>query len=132
MRHRRLLVGMRAGELNMTAMIDVAFQLLAFFIITTQAVPIFAHLNVLHPSELPGDHPAPMVRIMVCADTVTINDRSVDVPALDGVLGRLAALDRRQTVLIVCVPESPHARLVQVLDLCAKAGLDNLSVVSSL
>ena len=38
-----------AGELNLTAMIDVAFQLLSFFLVTAHPVDVLTNLDVFRP-----------------------------------------------------------------------------------
>jgi len=123
------------GEIPMTPMIDVVFQLLIYFLVTIQPHDVIAHLDVFRPSpeqtrEQPQTPPK-MIRVAVYADGYAINDRPVSLQQLDRLLTKLAALDRSQTILIMCTALSPHGRLVQVLDLCAKAGLNNLSVIST-
>jgi biopolymer transport protein ExbD len=124
-----------AGELNLTAMIDVAFQLLSFFIITVHPVDVMTLLDVFRPSpEKKADRPSTpprMIKIMIFQDGFSINDRPVELQDLDRLLTKLAGLDKTQTILIMCASQSPHGRLVDVLDLCAKSGLINLSVVSA-
>lgn len=124
-----------AGELNLTAMIDVAFQLLSFFLITVKPVDVVANLNVFRPSpektNTPEVSPAKMIRIQIFPEAFVINDREVSVRQLEEVLAKLAAIDKTQTILIMCANASPHEKLVQALDICAKVGLTNLSVVSS-
>jgi biopolymer transport protein ExbD len=124
-----------AGELNLTAMIDVAFQLLSFFIITVRPVDVYANLNVFRPSPEKQNTSEPstakMIRIQVFPEGYTINERDVTARQLDGLLGKLAEASKSQTILIMCANAAPHEKLVEVLDLCAKAGLNNLSVVSS-
>jgi len=71
-----------------------------------------------------------MVTIGVFADGFTINDRPMNPEALDRMLNKLAGYSRTQTILIKCAPDSPHERLVDILDLCAKNKLENLSVLS--
>lgn len=125
----------QAGELNLTAMIDVAFQLLSFFIITTHPVDVLTNLDVFRPqpdqTSKPDQAPPKVIRITVFPDGFTINDRGVDSRQLAVLLGKLADLDKTQTVLIQCLNESPHSRLIELLDVCSKLGLVNLSVVSS-
>jgi len=75
--------------------------------------------------------PAKVIRVTVFPDGFTINDRTVDSRQLNALLGKMAELDKTQTVLIQCLNESPHSRLVELLDVCVKLGLSNLSVVSS-
>jgi biopolymer transport protein ExbD len=126
---------MRAGELNLTAMIDVAFQLLSFFIITVRPVDVITQLDVFRPSadtmSSQRQKPPPVIKIMIFPEGFSINDRPVELQDLDRLLTKLAGLDKTQTILIMCASQSPHGRLVDVLDLCAKSGLINLSVVSA-
>ena len=125
---------LRAGELNLTAMIDIAFQLLSFFIITVHPVDVLTNLDVFRPSAEKSANqskvPPKMIKITIFPEGFSINDRQVDLGDLDRLLGKLAALDKTQTILIMCTSLSPHGKLVDVLDLCAKSGLVNLSVVS--
>ena len=123
----------QAGELNLTAMIDVAFQLLSFFIITAHPVDVLTNLDVFRPQQ---DNQAStpnvnVIRVTVFPDGFTINERSVDSRQLAVLLGKLADLDKTQTVVIQCLNESPHGKLIELLDLCSKLGLVNLSVISS-
>jgi biopolymer transport protein ExbD len=127
---------LKAGELNLTAMIDVAFQLLSFFIITVHPVDVLAHLNVFRPSpekrQQESQVPVNMIRITILPEGgFTVNDRDVGPRALEKTLTQLAGLDKSQTILIVCTSMSPHSKLIDLLDLCAKVGLINLSVVSA-
>jgi biopolymer transport protein ExbD len=135
MARKRKKSDMRAGELNLTAMIDVAFQLLSFFIITVRPVDVITQLDVFRPSadtiSSQTQKPPPVIKIMIFPEGFSINDRPVELQDLDRLLTKLAGLDKTQTILIMCASQSPHGRLVDVLDLCAKSGLINLSVVSA-
>jgi biopolymer transport protein ExbD len=124
----------QAGELNLTAMIDVAFQLLAFFILTAKPIDVVTNLDVFRPQAEKASQdqsPAKVIRITVFPDGFTINDRAVDSKGLATLLNKLADLDKTQTVLIQCLNDAPHGKLIELLDLCAKLKLTNLSVVSS-
>ena len=124
-----------AGELNLTAMIDIAFQMLSFFIITSHPVNVQTNLDVFRPSAegsaAKSAVPPKMIRIQVLNGGYTINDRTVTPNDLDRLLTKLAGLDKNQTILIMCAQASKHEDLVNVLDLCAKSGLSNLSVIST-
>jgi biopolymer transport protein ExbD len=123
-----------AGELNLTAMIDVAFQLLSFFLISAHPVDVLTNLDVFRPQAEKSSQEqsqAKIIRVTVFPDGFTINDRGVDSRQLMNLLGKLADLDKTQTVLIQCTNESPHGKLIELLDICCKLGLVNLSVVSS-
>jgi len=134
MARKRRVSHFEAGELNLTAMIDVAFQLLSFFVITTHPVDVVTNLDVFRPmAERPSQEQstAKVIRITVFPDGYTINDRAVDSKSMASLLGRLADLDRTQSVLIQCLNEAPHGKLIELLDTCARLKLTNLSVVSS-
>lgn len=126
---------MDAGEINMTAMIDVVFQLLVYFIVTIQPVDVIAHLDVFRPSPEKKQEqlqtPPKMIRIQIFPDGYTMNDRPVGLKDMENLIGRLAAIDTKQTIMIMATANSRHDALIQVLDLCAKHGLQNLSVIST-
>lgn len=127
----------RAEEtrLDMTPMIDCVFQLLIFFLVTIKFEDILAHLDVSRPSPDPNAPPPlekieEMVTVGVFVDGFTLNERVMSEDALDRMLARLAVYSKTQTLLIKCAPDSPHEKLIQVLNLCAKNGLTNLNVLS--
>jgi biopolymer transport protein ExbD len=123
-----------AGELNLTAMIDVAFQLLNFFLIAAHPIDVYTKLSIIRPMADKSATQATAVKlltVMVLPKTYVINDREMDFEELGLILEKLAALDKDQTVLIQCLNQAPHKQLIGLLDLCAQLGLTNLSVVSS-
>ena len=118
------------GELSMTPMIDIVFQLLIFFILTFQPEDVIAQLEVFRPRGN-GGPPVPMLQIVIYRDGYSVNDREVNMVDMERTLTRLAEIDNNQTVLIKATAHSLHHDLVEVLDLCAKVGMRNLSVVST-
>lgn len=134
-KRKRQRKSLESGEVQMTAMIDVVFQLLVYFIVTIQPVDVIAHLDVFRPSPDKQTEqlqtPPKMIRIAILPDGFAMNDRLVGLSEMEGLLGRLAAIDTKQTIMIMVTGQSEHDSLVRVLDLCAKFGLKNLSVVSS-
>ena len=125
----------KAGELNLTAMIDVAFQLLSFFVITTHPVDVLSNLDVFRPNpQAPppkSPPPPPVLRITVAAEGYLINDTPVEFTSMESFIYKMAAADKTQTVLVQCDQRAEHRKLISALDLCNKAGLLNLSVVST-
>lgn len=118
----------------MTPMIDVVFQLLIYFIVTIKPIDISAHLDVFKPSaQSPPPTsavPPKMIQIKIFSGALFMNERSVDLQGLGGILRKLGAISQTQTVVIMCARDSEHEQLIDVLDRCAQAGLNNLSVVS--
>ena len=135
MARKRRKITARAGELNLTAMIDVAFQLLSFFIITIHPMDVMTNLDVFRPSEerqgSKSEVPEGMVRIAVFKDFYTLNEVPTKMDKLEDDLRTLSESDKNITVLITCKSDAQHKRLIRVLDRCAKLGLSNLSVISA-
>lgn len=125
-----------AGELNLTAMIDVAFQLLNFFVITTHPVDVFANLDVFRPqaekeiNKKPEEDPPPMLEVMVYKDGFAMQKRPLGLPELDRKLAKIAGNEKGSMIIIKCTGDSTHAGLVSVLDLCAKNELTKISIFS--
>ena len=123
-----------SGEVEMTPMIDVVFQLLIYFVVTIKPMDVNAHLDVFRPGaqkrEPSDSQPPRMIRIQIFKGALVMNDRSVDLKSLGDILRKLGAIKTDQTVMIMCARDSEHEKLIQVLDRCSKAGLTNLSVVS--
>lgn len=123
------------GELEMTPMIDVVFQLLIYFIVTIKPVDVITNLDVFrpapNPNQPPDTKPPNLLRLGVYQDGYTLNDNPVSLDAMDSALARIARIDAGQTIMITVSAFSDHGALVRALDLCAKNGLRSLSVVSA-
>jgi biopolymer transport protein ExbD len=120
-------------KLEMTPMIDVVFQLLIFFVVTLKQEDILAHLDVSRPAPDPNARPEEQVdllTILVGPQGYGLQGKLVGIQELDRQLNRVAGFSKNTTVLIKCSMDSPHSKLVQLLDVCAKAGLTKLSVFS--
>lgn len=127
--------GDKPEEIPMTPMIDCVFQLLIYFLVTFETPDIFAHLDVYRPApDAPPkeeQEKPDMLEINIYPEeTYTINGRAVRFGQLAGYVEKLAPLNLKQTVIITCAADSSHKSLVDVLNLCAKNQLRNLSVVS--
>ncbi|MCK5845758.1 MAG: biopolymer transporter ExbD, partial [Victivallales bacterium] len=75
--------------------------------------------------------PSKMIRVNIQPDGYGLNGRAVSRDQLASILKRLASFSSSQTVLITCAGRSEHARLIDLLDLCAECGLTKLSVMSA-
>jgi len=127
-----------AAKLEMTPMIDVVFQLLIFFIVTLKQEDILSHLDISRPAPDPNSKPEEVIddllTIEVGRTAWVLNGRpyagSTGLAALDRSLTRIASFSRSASVIIKCTADSPHARLIQLLNICAREGLTNISVFS--
>jgi biopolymer transport protein ExbD len=127
-------------DVSMTPMIDVVFQLLIYFLVTFSTPDVLAHLDVSRPAPDPSQTeqrtPPKMIRVTIYAEGgreagFGLNGRTVSRRELAAILNRLAGISASQTVLISCAGGAEHAKLVDVLDICAESGLNKLSVVSA-
>ena len=110
-------------------MIDVVFLLLVFFLAVMRPVDVLAHLDVSR--EQPGGGESiSVLRIDVLPHGYTMNGRRVNTQTMDRMLGKLGKISQTQSVIITSDSNASHERLVTVLDVCAKAGLKNLSLMS--
>ncbi|RMD76342.1 MAG: biopolymer transporter ExbD [Lentisphaerae bacterium] len=117
----------------MSAMIDVVFLLLIFFIATFKEHKVEAHvaINLPTPNLAQPNPDAQFLEIYVLKDTyLLMGTTPVNVTALESKLINVASNDTNYTIMIKTHPDAPEERLVKVLDLCAKAGLHNLNVLT--
>ena len=126
---------LQAGELNLTAMIDVAFQLLSFFVMTMKPTDVLAQLDVSRPApDSPMTQRKPPTNIIWITilpnDSFVLNDRAISKENLDNTLTTIGATNPDATIIVSCTMKSTHGKMVEVLDLCAKANLPSLSVVT--
>ncbi|MDA0991213.1 MAG: biopolymer transporter ExbD [Verrucomicrobia bacterium] len=140
MKHKRRKVkSSETPQLEMTPMIAGVFQLLIFFIVTLKQEDILSQLDVARPAPDPNtkvEEKPDLLEIMVYnqqklgGEGYSTQGRQVTLASLDRQLSRLASFSTNISVIIKCTGDSSHSNLVKLLDLCAKAGLKNLSVFS--
>jgi biopolymer transport protein ExbD len=121
------------GELNLTAMIDVAFQLLSFFVMVSHPMDVMTALGVNRPAPQMGPPPADkpsLLEIMVYKDGFVFQGRKVNIAEVERQLGKYAKMSTNTTIIIKCTLDSRHKTLIQVLDICSKLKLTNISLFS--
>lgn len=136
--------GGESGEfgLQIAPMLDVMFVLLLFYMVMAGSQTKEAELSVDLPSEgqPTGQQgvPTPVYLKIARNKQVYYNDSPVDTPASES----LPALEARLRAAVkqlgpknpfIVVPDelSPHQRVVDVLNACVEAGVQNLSFGSS-
>lgn len=119
-------------RLDMTPMIDVVFQLLIFFVVTLKQEDILAKLSAARPA--PGTEKSEtqpeLINVIVAPQGFIFNGRPMRLPELERGIERLSGYSKSAMVVIKCTADSPHSFLVQVLDICNKHGMINLSIFS--
>jgi biopolymer transport protein ExbD len=121
------------ASINMTPMIDVVFQLIIFFLVTSHFAKQEAHL----PLPLPGadsatalkDDSAPRLVINVTADgTPLFSGRALSPAELQQRLGeRIAELGKDTEVRIRADRSVAYRHIEPVLLACARAGIWNVN-----
>ncbi len=140
-RHPRKLQ-LQKSETPISAMTDVVFLLLVYFVVTQS--PIME--NTLLAVNLPRDARNPnivrnpsvlSIEVSRLSDDVEqdldlyeINGQRMGFDSLKASLGRTGEFDPETTVLVTCGSDSMHQKLVKVLDACSHAGLDSVNVTS--
>ncbi|MCR4805212.1 MAG: biopolymer transporter ExbD [Clostridia bacterium] len=118
---------------EMTPMIDVVFQLMIFFVVTIKQEDIYSKLNANRPApnqSSSSESNDTQIKIDIGFSGLIFNGRGVRMNELRSNLKQLSATSKNATVLIRCTLDSPHGRLVDVLDACNQYGMHNLSIFS--
>ena len=118
---------------EMTPMIDVVFQLMIFFVVTIKQEDIFSKLNANRPAPnqaSSSESNDTQIKIDIGYSGLIFNGRGVRMNELRSNLKQLSNTSKNATVLIRCTMDSPHGRLVDVLDACNQYGMRNLSIFS--
>ena len=121
-------------ELSMTPMIDVVFQLLIFFVVTLKQEDIFAKLTAARPAPNQNKEEAtkqdPPITVAVGREGFFFNNRLCTLDDLDRGIARISGYSKTAMVVIKCTQDSPHKFLINVLDICYKHKMENLSIFS--
>ncbi len=118
---------------SMTPMIDVVFQLLIFFVVTLKQDDILSRLKAARPANDPStpiDVLPKAIDITVHKGGFILKGVPLTIEALDRRIAKYAAMSTTADVVIRCTADSPHALLVQCLDVCGKHKMTNLSIFS--
>ena len=120
-------------SVQMSSMIDIVFLLLIYFIVTARSEITEAHLAVNLPT--PGaakatENKPKMLEIEVHQGDYRLNGAPLELEVIESMLIGLGRTDSSMTVMVKVAYEAYASDLVTVLDLCDKAGLTNLNVVT--
>lgn len=121
------------AKLEMTPMIDVVFQLLIFFIVTIKPEDILSHLDIVRPApdqRVVENRVKDLLEILIFDQGYVLQQQPISLRRLERKLAEISRFSENMTVIIKCTGSSPHKYLVELLDVCEKVGLRNLSVFS--
>jgi biopolymer transport protein ExbD len=132
-------------ELQIAPMIDVCFLLLFFYILTSKPVKPEADMSMTLPGTVPQEESVEIPdeqRISIQEDgQVILNDlpmdqpQNRDLPALLKTLVRFkesANANKSEALITVDAADgSQHQRIVDVLNVCARAGIQGVTFAAS-
>ena len=131
------------AEVPLSAMIDVVFLLLIYFVVSqkpiTEDTLIPCDLPSADRPNQPNEKPPRLLNIDVFRmnmnpkkdlDIYGFNQNAVKFDDLKNVLKQTAKNDPDQTIIINCDPNALHEKLVRLLDACQEFGLTKLNLTN--
>jgi biopolymer transport protein ExbD len=115
--------------LSMTPLIDVVLLLLIFYVVTTAFADreIELQLPDSQSSQVPKEKKKYVVELGI-GGAVALNGNPITVEAFDIVIGEAAAADDIRAVEIRADRRVVHGRVVEVLGIVKKHGVDNVGI----
>jgi biopolymer transport protein ExbD len=122
---------------DLTPMIDVTFQLILFFMVTTEFIQSKDQAQEGIQVDLPRAHADALaaqeedVSIWVSREgSLFLGEAPVDVGALQARLRAAAAVSTTTLIVIRADAGVPHGRVVEVMDLARAEGLTRLAIAT--
>ena len=127
-RKKRFLKRSSSDELPISAMIDVVFLLLIYFIVSFKVNPVEAHLAVNMPSNVPGTTADLPLTMIVEPDLYKLEGRSFTLAEIEAHLSKMKTLQPDFSTRIMVSPSAREAELLALLDICYKLQINDLNV----
>ena len=116
-------------------LIDTLFVLLAFFMAMFLHFNFESALDISVPAATSGvDLHSPSQEIVINIQKdggIVVGQKQIDLGDLGSVLRRASQLSPRQAVIVRADQKTYHERVIQVLDVCAKANIWNISFATA-
>ena len=120
------------AEVPISAMIDVVFLLLIYFIVTSKEIIDEAWVSVNLPGpppETPESDPPPTIDVFVQSDRYIYQGSNRDLDEMDRILSGIgSAMGEDVTINVKVSIKAEHEKLVLLLDRMNKAGLANFNI----
>ena len=134
MQFRAESTGQRRAELaiDITALVDIVFQLIIFFVLTTTFVSnpgIEVNLPRAKAHEL--QHDSEEIVVALTTDgKIVLHGKAVDMTELAEVFESAAGSSKDTTVILQADQDVAHGRVVSVMDLAKDKGLKHLAIAT--
>jgi len=124
----------RGAGLQMTALMDVIFLLLCFFVTSSVFSQWETEISIALPTAksatVPGRMPGEIILNVAKDGAVTVNAQTLSSDELSKRLARLARIYPGQPVVIRADRATPYEALVGVIDACRSADVWNFSLAT--
>ncbi|MFN4216582.1 MAG: ExbD/TolR family protein [Brevinematales bacterium] len=119
------------SEINMTPVIDIVFQLLTFFMLTSTFIKSSA-INVDLPTSKTSDaQPVREVTVVLYRDgKITVNNQPVQKENLRSFVAQYAKEDSELVVTVQGDKRVDYGLLIEVMDAVRQAGVKRLSLAT--
>jgi biopolymer transport protein ExbD len=116
------------GQFSLSAMIDVVFLLLLFFVATFVSERTEAYLSVNNPTGTIGEPGPPPMEAEVHPSEYRFMGRAMPLDKLEDQLMAMTASNTEVAVFIKVNPSASEGELLDLLDRCSKVNLTNLNI----
>ncbi len=120
---------------QMTAMMDVIFLLLCFFITSTVFSQWEYQVDLTLPSakssQMPVRLPGEIILNVARDGSVMVNQRILSQEELDALLKKIATYLPGQPIIIRADKVTSYENFIKVVDACREVGISNLSLATS-
>jgi biopolymer transport protein TolR len=119
------------GDINMTPLIDVMLVLMVIFMITAPLMVSAVKVDLPRSQGAQALDAAPFMAVLLDpAGRVYVNDALLDKPALAQAFGAAAQRNPDTEVRLRADAKVPYGRVVEVMGLAQKAGLNRIGFVA--
>lgn len=139
-------------SLPITPMLDMTFQLMAFFIMSFHPMPTEGQLSVILPKDDPSKNATPDIAVpsdegddyklrvyssqgdigSMALGNTSGEDPISGVDRMNALLTKLSSItkpkDRTVKITIESTPDLKYARLIDLMDICKKAGFESVGI----
>ena len=118
------------GQIDIAPLIDIVFQLLIFFMLTSSFI-MQPGIKVNLPKAVTSEaiHEKSLIILITGSDMVYLNERAITTKELDARM-RIAAKEKK-SLLIKADRRASMGKIVEVWDMCRDAGITQINIATS-
>lgn len=122
-------------QFQMTAMMDVVFLLLCFFVTSSVFSQWEYEVGLTLPTARSGQSstrvPGEIILNVARTGAVTVNQRTLEGAALDAALRQVAKYNPGQPITVRADAGTAYGKVMAVMDACRLAGISNIALATA-